>query len=316
MKKRVVLTITLALATALCGVACLNAGMETTMQEESVTQVERKSEPMSEESESVQEVVSNQIWLEEESIYLPDGAQITSQDEKGYEITWNDYNIRYGRDEKAFRKETQEDLGLGKLIPIVEETIKAYSGQDMANAEIEVHLVGEQGDMESGENVVLVVEYEENETPVDIIGYAYDINHYQVNVSFDKRDYAIMVESLTGEVLSYYYNNGNLGEYLHGWEAHFGEDSGEHELSEEEQKEFDELITSFVTKELGLGTVESIFAQYCGVAFMHEDDEYVGRAFYTATCKTEIGRLALVTVDIGERTITSFDTTMSWMEME
>ena len=67
-KKGVIITVTTALVIAACGVGCLHAGMEKTMQEEVVTQVESNPDVILEEGspEEVENLVYqvNQVWQE------------------------------------------------------------------------------------------------------------------------------------------------------------------------------------------------------------------------------------------------------------
>ena len=121
MKKRkgVLLTLALAGAITLCGAGGQYVSMAKTMQEEAATQV----------------------WQEKESIYLPDGAKIALRNANGYGIEWDNCTIQYFQDDKYFEKETREDLGLAKLIPILKDTIKKYSGQEAEKCEMEVYLV-------------------------------------------------------------------------------------------------------------------------------------------------------------------------------
>ena len=148
------------------------------------------------------------------------------------------------------------------------------------------------------------------EDTANVREYENDARCYQVGVSFDKHDYFICVDSVTGEVLQYYYQNSNLGDYSHGWDKVFSYDPVEHELSEEEQKEYDDMIASFVSDELKLGKVEKVFAQYWGLAHIMNGSEGDVRAYYTALCKTEDGTITEVSFDMGEKRVNSFDTTV------
>ena len=238
-KKGVIITVTTALVIAACGVGCLNAGMEKTMQEEVVTQVESNPDVILEEGspeesspEEIENLVyqANQVWQEEESIYLPEGAEIVVQGKDSYGIVWDNYSIEYWQNDKYFAKETQEDLGLGKVVLILKDTIQKYSGQDMGNCEIEVVLADPEDDYEGGEDCepitlettdgeVLELKTTDGEVHMiiaDVEGaanvreYENDAKCYQVGVSFDKHDYFICVDSVTGEVLQYYYQNSNF----------------------------------------------------------------------------------------------------------
>ena len=333
-KKGVIITVTTALVIAVCGVGCLHAGMEKTMQEEVVTQVESNPDVILEEGspEEVENLVYqvNQVWQEEESIYLPEGAEIVAQGKDSYGIVWDNYSIEYWQNDKYFAKETQEDLGLGKVVPILKDTIQKYSGQDMGNCEIEVVLADPVDDFEGGEDCELitlettdgeVLELKSTDGDVhmfiaDVEGaanvreYENDARCYQVGVSFDKHDYFICVDSVTGEVLQYYYQNNNLGDYSHGWGKLISYDAVEYELSEEEQKEYDAMIASFVTNDLKLGNVEKVFARDWGLAELNNGSIGDARAYYSAICKTDNGTMVEVSVDMGEKMVMSFDTTI------
>lgn len=333
-KKGVIITVTTALVIAACGVGCLYAGMEKTMQEEVVTQVESNPDVILEEGspEEVENLVyqANQVWQEEESIYLPEGAEIVAQGKDSYGIVWDNYSIEYWQNDKYFAKETQEDLGLGKVVLILKDTIQKYSGQDMGNCEIEVVLAEPVDDYEGGEAcepIVLettdgdVLELKTTDGDVhmfiaDVEGaanvreYENDAKCYQVGVSFDKHDYFICVDSVTGEVLQYYYQNSNLGDYSHGWDKVFSYVPVEYELSEEEQKEYDAMIASFVTNDLKLGNVEKVFAQDWGLAYLNNGSINDARAYYSAICKTDNGTMVEVSIDMGEKMVISFDTTI------
>ena len=334
-KKGVIITVTTALVIAACGVGCLHAGMEKTMQEEVVTQVESNPDVILEEGspeesspEEVENLVyqANQVWQEEESIYLPEGAEIVDQGKDSYGIVWDNYSIEYWQNDKYFAKETQEDLGLGKVVLILKDTIQKYSGQDMGNCEIEVALADPVDDYEGGEACEPIIlettdgEVLELKTTDGVIAdvegaanvreYENDAKCYQVGVSFDKHDYFICVDSVTGEVLQYYYQNSNLGDYSHGWDKVFSYDPVEYELSEEEQKEYDAMIASFVTNDLKLGNVEKVFAQDWGLAYLNNGSINDARAYYSAICKTDNGTMVEVSVDMGEKMVVSFDTTI------
>ena len=338
-KKGVIITVTTALVIAACGVGCLHAGMEKTMQEEVVTQVESNPDLILEEGspeesspEEVENLVcqANQVWQEEESIYLPEGAEIVAQGKDSYGIVWDNYSIEYWQNDKYFAKETQEDLGLGKVVLILKDTIQKYSGQDMGNCEIEVVLADPVDDYEGGEAcepIILettdgeVLELKTTDGDVHMIiadvegaanvrEYENDARCYQVGVSFDKHDYFICVDSVTGEVLQYYYQNSNLGDYSHGWGKIFSYDAVEYELSEEEQKEYDAMIASFVTNDLKLGNVEKVFARDWGLAELNNGSIGDARAYYSAICKTDNGTMVEISVDMGEKMVVSFDTTI------
>lgn len=334
-KTGVILTVSAALATVLCGAGCLYVGMEKTMQEETVVQVEQRETTVLEEGsqEEVENLVyqGNQVWQEEEGIYLPEGAEIVARGKDSYAIVWDNYSIEYWQNDKYFAKETQEDLGLGKLMSILQDTVKKYSGQDMSNCEIEVSLVGPEGDFEGGEAcepITLektdgaVLELKTTDGDVHMIiadvedasnvrDYEMNAKCYQVGVSFDKHDYSICVDSVTGEVLQYYYQNRNLGDYSHGWEKVFSyDDPVKYELSEEEQKEYDAMLASFVTNDLKLGNAEKVFAQDWGLAYLNNCSIDDARAYYSAICKTDNGAMVEISMDMGEKMVISFDTTI------
>ena len=316
MKKRKGVLFTLALAgvITLCGAGGLYVSMAKTMQEETAIQVEQKRDVQ---EENAQMEAAAQVWQEKESIYLPEGAQIVSRGESGYGIEWDNCTIQYWQDDKYFEKETQEDLGLAKLMPILKDTIKKYSGQEVQEYEMEVFLIGaEEAEYEAKPDDKCVQIAEEVAAPEfveDAEVREYDINakHYQVGIMFDKYDYSIWVDSVTGEVLGYYYANNNLGEYTHGWEMQ-EEFEPVYELSMEEQKEYDDMIASFVSDELLLGNVVNIFGQYWGLGYISNGSEDDVRAFYSALCKTEDGTMVEVSFDMGEKRVNSFDTTVAY----
>ncbi len=157
-KKGVIITLALAGLISVGGAVGLHASMERNMNEKQVAQVERKQETTQEiirENVSVVEAESNNInpdnsnqneakeaekakqaWNEDESIYLPEGAEIVSNDEYGCKIAWDDCNISYFH----YSNETQEDLGLGKLKPIIEASIKKYSGEDLGPCDMQIFI--------------------------------------------------------------------------------------------------------------------------------------------------------------------------------
>ena len=200
----------------------------------------------------------------------------------------------------------------------------------MGNCEIEVVLADPEDDYEGGEEcepITLettdgeVLEFKTTDGDVHIIiapadvtanvrEYENDARCYQVGVSFDKHDYFICVDSVTGEVLQYYYQNSNLGDYSHGWGKLISYDAVEYELSEEEQKEYDAMIASFVTNDLKLGNVEKVFARDWGLAELNNGSIGDARAYYSAICKTDNGTMVEVSVDMGEKMVMSFDTTI------
>jgi len=318
MRKRTLLTLALAGAITVCGVGGLYVCMAKTMQEETTIQVPQKEEAIFEVSvteENMQKEDVDQVWQEAESIYLPEGAQIVSKGEGCYGIVWDDYTIEYWQGGKYCEQETKEDLGLAKLVPILKDTIKKYSNQDMKKCEMEVHLVGTEEidyEVKEGDKCVPVegLETEDGSLYTDERLYAFASKHYQVSFQFDKNAYFIMVDSVTGEVFAYYYNNQNLGDYSHGWEKIQTYAPVEYELAEEEQKEYDAMIAAFVTNDLKLGNVEKVFGQDWGLAYLENGSENDARAYYSAICKTSDGTMVEVSVDMGEKMVNSFDTTV------
>ena len=322
MKKRkgVLLTLALAGAITLCGAGGLYVSMAKNMQEDTTIQVEQKRDEVFEAAVQEEDALvqgAEQVWQEKEGIYLPDGAKVIETGEDGYEIEWDGCVIKYWQDDKYFEKETREDLGLGNLMPILKDTMKKYSGQEPKECEMEVYLVAAEEVEEEAKPDDKCVHMTEEEVAAlepaedtEIREYDIATKHYQVGVMFDNYDYNIWVDSVTGEVLGYYYSNNNLGEYTHGWEKKLEYGPEELDFTKEEQKEYDDMIASFVSDELKLGKVEKVFAQYWGLAHIMNGSEGDVRAYYTALCKTEDGTITEVSFDMGEKRVNSFDTTV------
>lgn len=317
MRKRngVLLTLALVGTITLCGTGGLYVSMAKTMQKDTTTQVEHKAEEFME--ENTQEAAENQIWQEEESFYLPEGAQVKELDKICREINWGNYTIRYYHGGWNNPKETQEDLGMAKLMPIIKSTIKQYSGQELRKCEMCVSLIGPvEGDEEK-----LIAEWaDENGAHVEFVEciprkdfsmpeFNIDKKYYEVSIFAEKQEYDIWVDSMTGEVLAYYYNDNTLGNYPNGWEIiKEADDVLEYKLTEAEQKEYDSIIESFVTDELKLGNLEKIYGQNWGVTPIANGSKNDVRAYYAALCKTDDGAMLEVTIDIGEKKVTSFNT--------
>lgn len=304
MRKRngALLTLALAGTMALCGVGGLHVSMANAMQEEMTTQIEQKEATILD--ESTQETAKNQVWQEEESIYLPEGAEIVAKNETGYDIVWDDCSIRYWQGE-PHAKETKEDLGLAKLKSILKNTIKQYSGQDMGKCELDVALVEPLTDgignvdasVFAPDNGTQYVEDAEGVTQYvgDAEGvkvYDIDTKCYQVHVTgISQHKYIILVDSVTGEVTAFLHEDLSLGSFSQGWEM-------------EKEKEYESIIESFVSDDLKLGNVQKIYGIRNGIRF--DIDSSIQRTFYEALCKTDNGTVVEVTIDCGTKTVKGF----------
>ena len=338
-KNKALLTLALAGTIALCGAGGLYVSMAKTMQEESTTQVEQKddkfiedvtttieakSETLSE--EDTKEPAVNQVWQEKEKIYLPECAKINDSDDYYCRIDWDGYDIKFfSGDFPGDYEETKEDLGLGKLMPILKNTVKKYSGNDFDKCEIDVSLTGplnledavydSEKDcyvIESEDGTRCMIEYGERVLTKNHAEGEYDetIKRYQVSIYEDKHWYDIAVDSVTGEVLAFVHHDLTLDSYTKGWEKITEADHiPEYKITESEQKEFDSIIASFVSDELKLGNAEKIYGQNWELNFVGDTD-YDMRAYYSAICKTEDGSMVEVVVDMGSKKIVSFNTTI------
>lgn len=376
-KKGVIITLALAGLISVGGAVGLHANMERNMNEKQVAQVERKQEisqeinqqdvnleesngkdnnlndanqinATQEENAQVNNADTvNQAWNKDENIYVPEGAEIVSNNEYGCDITWGNCNISY----MHYSKETEEDLGLGKLKPIIEAAVKKYSGEDLGACDMQIFIESpydegvEIQDVEvdvdnndtdpdvdidalisnyEGEEVA-VVETEDGETCVveicvdesnsmpeevrDI--YYLDSKCYQVHILTESDRYDIWIDSVTGLVTVFNHEDEDLGTFTNGWDVM--NDSGEvYEVSSEEQKEYDTIIDSFISDELNLGTVEKFYAQDLGVSYFGTSGNNV-RAYYNVICKTKDGAVVEVTFDIGEMKVTSFRTSVMYL---
>lgn len=346
-KKGTMATLALASAIVVSGAFGLHVSMAHDMQEEQVTEVEQNLEISTEmsadettEENAPQEETINQVWLDEENIYLPEGAEIISKSEYSYEITWNNCDISY----KHYSNETKEDLGLEKLKEIIEETIEKYAGQDLGECYMEIFLEDpatyevETQDIDvdyapdidfeeiadnvvedgvaviESEDGVTVIEYktENDSMPEEVRDmYTLDSKCYQVHILTDNQRYDIWVDSLTGEVTVFNYEDETLGTFTNGWDITNDVVAVECELSDEEQKEYDAIIEAFVADDLKLGNVEKIYSQDVGVNYNGVSGNNI-RAYYTVVCKTDEGAVVEVTFDIGEKTVTSFRTSVQY----
>lgn len=349
-KKGTMATLALASAIVVSGAFGLHVSMAHDMQEEQVTEVEQNLEISTEmsadettEEDAPQEETINQVWQDEENIYLPEGAEIVSKNEYSHEISWDNYDICY----KHYSNETQEDLGLGKLKAIIEETVEKYAGQDLGECYMEIFLedpaayevetqdidvdcapdidfeeiadnVVEDGVavIESEDGVTVIEFKDENENdsmPEEVRDmYTLDSKCYQVHILTDNQRYDIWVDSLTGEVTVFHYEDETLGTFTNGWDISYEADAAECQLSDEEQKEYDAIIEAFVADDLKLGNVEKIYSQDVGVNYNGVSGNNI-RAYYTVVCKTDEGAVVEVTFDIGEKTVTSFRTSVQYL---
>lgn len=303
-KKGAISTLALAGAIVASGSIGLHVSMAHDMKEEQTTQIEQKHE-MSLGINQEDATQEKQVWLNDESIYLPEDAEIVEKSEVCYEITWDNYSITYWQDEYT-AKETKEDLGLGKLMPILENTIEKYSGQDMEDCELDICLVGSM-DADEGMDSFATMTYDYDDSE----------KCYQVQVSgVGQHGYVICVDSVTGEVTSFYHEDGSLGSFSNGWEIPAEEaDIVEFELSEADQKEFDSIIEAFVVNDLKLGDVEKMYGHNVGLAYINNDNNDE-RAYYSVICKTDNGTAVEVTVDCGEKEVIGFNIDAVYMMEE
>lgn len=371
-KKGVIITLALAGLISVGGAVGLNASMDRNMEEKQVAYIERRQESSQEinqenvnnteadyEKDNQSDVdkveTANQTWNEEEGIYLPEGAEIVYDDEFGCGIVWDNYNISY----MHYSYENQDDLGLGKIVPIVEAAIKKYSGQELGECEMLIFVedpnvvVEEQQDIdvqnvnegaedepylytEINEADSIINEYEENGTVIletsegeevcpDVVVsddndsmpeevrdiYYLDSKCYQVHILTENHRYDLWVDSVTGEVFVFNHEDETLGTFTNGWEMSY-EEGVSYELSDEEQKECDDIIKAYVLEELKLGDVEKFYAQDMGVTYTGTSGNNI-RAYYNVICKTDDGAVVEVTFDIGDKSVTSFRTSMAYL---
>ncbi len=383
-KKGIIITLALAGLISVGGAVGLHASMERNMNEKQVAQVERKQNMTHEisqenankedtehdnnaqedvdQSSVNQEQTVNQFWQDDEGIYLPEGAEIISDNEYGCDIMWDNCNISY----MHYSFETEEDLGLGKLKPIIEASVEKYSGDELGPCHMQIFLeepydegmeIQEaQGDVDAsgvtdsyevpdvdmadlianyeGEEITIVETYdgetyeiksEDGETYVTMIVdgesesmpeevrdiYYLDSKCYQVHILTESDRYDIWIDSVTGLVTVFNHEDEDLGTFTNGWDVN-SENNVVYEVSSEEQKEYDEIIDTFIADELKLGSVEKFYAQDMGVSYFGTSGNNV-RAYYNVICKTTDGAVVEVTFDIGEKKVTSFRTSLSYL---
>lgn len=369
-KKGVIMTLALAGLISVGGAVGLHANMERNMNEKQVAQVERKQEITQEmnqanadigdtehdntaqvdvdQSSVNKEQSVNQFWQEDEGIYLPEGAEIVSDNEYGCDITWDNCNISY----MHYSYETEEDLGLGKLKPIVDSAVKKYTGEDLGPCDMQIFLEvpydeemeiqeekadididaiiadcedgetceikGEDGEIyeikcEDGETCVTMYVVDESESMPEELRdiYYLDSKCYQVHILTESDRYDIWIDSVTGLVTVFNHEDEDLGTFTNGWDVNSGTDVV-YEVSSEEQKEYDAIIESFIADELKLGTVEKFYAQDMGVSYFGTSGNNV-RAYYNVICKTVDGAVVEVTFDIGEKKVTYFRTSVMYL---
>lgn len=356
-KKGVIITLALAGVVSVGGAMGLHAGMERNMKEKQVTQIERRQEvsqeinqedanqAKSEESIGTQEDSIIQNWNDEEVIYLPEGAEIISNDEYGCNIAWDNWNISY----MHYSMETKEDLGLGKLKPIIGDAVKKYTGQELGQCDMQIFIedpLAESFDEQEGqqvqpeldldlddavttveENGITIIKTEdgimevyedcvEAESIPDEVRDIYYLESkcYQVHILTDNNRYDIWIDSVTGQVTVFNHEDETLGSFTNGWDI-MSESGEECQVSSEEQKEYDEIIDTFVSDELKLGSVEKYYSQDMYVNYTGTTGNNI-RAYYNAVCKTDEGAVVEVTFDIGEKKVTSFRTSTIYMPVE
>ena len=375
-KKGIIITLAMAGLISVGGAVGLHASMERNMNEKQVAQVERKQEmsqeinqedvnleetdekvnnlnnidqsnaTQDENTENIKADTVNQTWNNEENIYVPEGAEIISDNELGCEIVWDNCNISY----MHYSYETEEDLGLGKLKPIIDSAVKKYAGEDLGPCDMQIFIESpydegmetqeEQVDIdaiiancEDGETCEIKTEdgeiYEiksyDGETHVTMIGvvesesmpeelrdiYYLDSKCYQVHILTESDRYDIWIDSVTGLVTVFNHEDEDLGTFTNGWDVNSAADVV-YEVSSDEQKEYDAIIDSFIADELKLGTVEKFYAQDMGVSYFGTSGNNV-RAYYNVICKTVDGAVVEVTFDIGEKKVTRFRTSVGYL---
>ncbi len=375
-KKGIIITLAMAGLISVGGAVGLHASMERNMNEKQVAQVERKQEmsqeinqedvnleetdekvnnlnnidqsnaTQDENTENIKADTVNQTWNNEENIYVPEGAEIISDNELGCEIVWDNCNISY----MHYSYETEEDLGLGKLKPIIDSAVKKYAGEDLGPCDMQIFIESPhdegmetqevQGDIdaiiancEDGETCEIKTEdgkiYEikcyDGEVDVTMIGvdesesmpeeirdiYYLDSKCYQVHILTESDRYDIWIDSVTGLVTVFNHEDEDLGTFNNGWDVNSAADVV-YEVSSDEQKEYDAIIDSFIADELKLGTVEKFYAQDMGVSYFGTSGNNV-RAYYNVICKTTDGAVVEVTFDIGEKKVTYFRTSVMYL---
>ncbi|MBE5954474.1 MAG: hypothetical protein E7257_10065 [Lachnospiraceae bacterium] len=372
-KKGIIITLAMAGLISVGGAVGLHASMERNMNEKQVAQVERKQEMSQEinqedvnleetdekvnnlnnidqsnaaQDENIKADTVNQTWNNEENIYVPEGAEIISDNEFGCEIVWDNCNISY----MHYSYETEEDLGLGKLKPIIDSAVKKYAGEDLGPCDMQIfmevpydegmetqevqgdidaiiadcedgetcEIKGEDGEIyeikcEDGETCVTMYVVDESESMPEELRdiYYLDSKCYQVHILTESDRYDIWIDSVTGLVTVFNHEDEDLGTFTNGWDVNSGTDVV-YEVSSEEQKEYDAIIESFIADELKLGTVEKFYAQDMGVSYFGTSGNNV-RAYYNVICKTVDGAVVEVTFDIGEKKVTSFRTSVNYL---
>lgn len=285
-KKGTILALALTGVMIFGGTSGVCVSMAQTRQADTTTQMEQKASFVSEKTGDDLAVAKDQNWQEQESIYLPEGADLEHNEDGSYSIAYNDFDIVFYQGE-GMVKESKDDLGLGKLIPIVEDTIKDYSGVDMEKCQMQIEM------FDNFEN-----EYEDFGLSK---AYNYEPKYYEVCVfGIPQHEYLICVNSVTGEVLGFDHTDNSLDSFSNGWKM---ENEGDVcELSEEEQKDCDAAIEAFVRDDLKLGNIVETYDQICGLRYGENNE----RASYTAFCKTENGDVVEVMLDCQNKTVISF----------
>lgn len=375
-KKGIIITLAMAGFISVGGAVGLHASMERNMNEKQVAQVERKQEmsqeinqedvnleetdekvnnlnnidqsnaTQDENTENIKADTVNQTWNNDENIYVPEGAEIISDNEFGCEIVWDNCNISY----MHYSYETEEDLGLGKLKPIIDSAVKKYAGEDLGPCDMQIfmevpydegmetqevqvdidaiiadcedgetcEIKGEDGEIyeikcEDGETCVTMYVVDESESMPEELRdiYYLDSKCYQVHILTESDRYDIWIDSVTGLVTVFNHEDEDLGTFTNGWDVNSGTDVV-YEVSSEEQKEYDAIIESFIADELKLGTVEKFYAQDMGVSYFGTSGNNV-RAYYNVICKTVDGAVVEVTFDIGEKKVTYFRTSVMYL---
>lgn len=375
-KKGIIITLALAGLISVGGAVGLHASMERNMNEKQVAQVERKQElsqeinqedvnleeanekvnnlndtaqsdaTQDENTENIKTDTVNQTWNNEENIYVPEGAEIVSNNELGCEIVWDNCNISY----MHYSYETEDDLGLGKLKPIVDAAVKKYAGEDLGPCDMQIFIESPydegmetqevQGDIdaiiancEDGETCEIksedgkIYEIKNDDGKIDVTMFVVDESEsmpeevrdiyyldskcYQVHILTESDRYDIWIDSVTGLVTVFNHEDEDLGTFTNGWDVNSGTDVV-YEVSSEEKKEYDAIIDSFIADELKLGTVEKFYAQDMGVSYFGASGNNV-RAYYNVICKTVDGAVVEVTFDIGEKKVTSFRTSVIYL---
>nr|MBP3599356.1 hypothetical protein [Eubacterium sp.] len=284
-RKTTMLTLALAGAMVVTGVGGLYGSIAQARKSDHVAQVETAStETMADKVEKVEKVEGSQkqTWLEKESMYLPEGAKLKELKGGNYKIKWDGSEILVYHRDSVMAKESKKDLGLAKLLPILQDAVKKYSGQDMEKCQMEVCM------------------YDGFTTEYSFTAkvFNYTDKYYEVNIKgVPNFTYNICVNSVTGEILGYDQCDLSKGDYK---EMVDGENK---KVPAEEKKECGAIAEAFVKDELKMGKVDKTFAISYIWRIIGEKSEREG---YSMICKTENGDVVELAIDAEDKTVQSF----------